>query len=331
MARSRTSVFDTQVVEDARQSVPQPRLSRWAKTFRLYVWCAIFLFPLSLLAIVLVVVKSPSAAKSGSADAAATATSSPGRTAATRELLAWLRATPAPLPGGTLLSWDKADTLPAHPTAHGIGAVDVTYRTEIDYFTLMDGKGATFTAAVQVALDPRGGGAVALGGPSLAATVPPAGDSWTGGGPWPGLTTGSTASPAVLAAITGWANAYTSGSADSLRLAVGDTNSGHSYLPLSGATGVTVTPTALASPGPAGAMIAQVTLAITWAGQHASQAAQPNSTTPMTTMDLLIERADTAAPVITAWGPPGSGPTLRDYQNALTATGITLPSATPSN
>jgi hypothetical protein len=34
-------------------------------------------------------------------------------------------------------------------------------------------------------------------------------------------------------------------------------------------------------------------------------------------MDVLVERASTAAPVVVAWGPSGSGPMLRPYQNAV--------------
>ena len=68
-------------------------------------------------------------------------------------------------------------------------------------------------------------------------------------------------------------------------------------------------------------MAVEVNLDITWADQPANrqtgndQSVSANPQGPQTTLDLLVERAHTAAPVVIAWGPPGSGPTLTAHQN----------------
>jgi hypothetical protein len=59
-----------------------------------------------------------------------------------------------------------------------------------------------------------------------------------------------------------------------------------------------------------------VTVSLLWKGEKAP-AFGSSTSGPQTTMDLLLERADTAAPVVVAWGPPGSGPGLVPYQNAV--------------
>jgi hypothetical protein len=324
------SLFDEDVLEVSRAGLPDTGRRAPVRTvlYKSYVWVAVILFVPALLAIVVTAGSSAGGTATGSS--ASTATSSPGRTAATLTLQAWLAEIPAPLPGGHMLSWDKAVTQPAPsqpPKAQGGGGT-VTYKTEVDSFTVLDSASRLYTASVQVAIDPRGGGAQSLGGPSLTPVIPAASDGWAQGGPWPGLSSSATVSTSVQAAITGWATAYTSGSADSLRLAVGDTNATDTYFPLTGVSSVTATPLAAATYGSPDTMIVQVSLDIVWAGQKSDAAGTTGA--PQTTMDLLVRRAGTAAPVVTAWGAPGTGPTLADRANAVTAPGVVAPSSVPT-
>ncbi|MHB8319949.1 MAG: hypothetical protein ACYDEP_12100 [Acidimicrobiales bacterium] len=105
-------------------------------------------------------------------------------------------------------------------------------------------------------------------------------------------------------------------------MSVGDPNTTHAYIPLSGVTSATDTVVAAAN-RPGGAQIVQIALTIVWNGESTTTTTSPSGTTPpQTTMDLLIERANTAAPVVVAWGPPGSGPTLKPYQNAVQASAL---------
>ncbi len=337
-AKSTDSIFDPEVREVARAGLPETRQPKKLRTaiYKCYVWVAVICFPLALMAVIATAAGGSSTEQTGTTgDQSATATSSPGRTAATLEIQSWLAGDNSPLPGGQILSWDKAVDLPAAkpqggPSARAQNSAPVTYRTELDFFTLIDGKGRTYTATIQVAIDPRGGGAQALGGPSLTPTTPSAGDGWASGGPWPGLATSSQFSSSVQTAITGWATAYTSGSAESLRLAVGDTTAAHTYLPLTGVQSVTATPVVQALYGGKDSIIVEVTLNIVWTGQKVDPNATSDTNTPVTTMDLLVQRASTAAPVVVAWGPPGSGITLKPYGNAITAPAVGMPTSNPS-
>jgi hypothetical protein len=119
---------------------------------------------------------------------------------------------------------------------------------------------------------------------------------------------------------------YTSGDPNALRLAVQDDDGQHTYVPLSNVTNQTVVitrsaylpttgQTSGAAPAKNAQMVVQVTLAIQWSG-----VAEPQSGAkiPTITLDLLVSNAGGAAPIVVAWGGPGSGPTLTAYINALT-------------
>lgn len=259
--------------------------------------------------------------------------SSPGRAAATVALAKWLTSDPAPLPGGQVVTWDGATTIPTAVTTDDSGRTvspTVGFVSEIDTFSVVDGASRMYTAAVQVQVDPRTNTGVAVGTPSLIPVVSSANDSWQQGGPWPGLsTTGAT--DTIRKTVTGWAGAYTSGDSDSLRIAVGDPDPSHMFLPLSGVDGAVadVTAAALLHGADPSVMVVQVRLYLHWAGQLPLTAAQQASKDrPSVTVDLLVERANTAAPVVTAWGAPGAGPTLTRYRNAVPA--ANRPATSPS-
>lgn len=330
-------------------------LARRQRWYRRLVWSCVVLAPLALLTL-LVVIGSKHTTPTKSRPAAAAVTS-PGRTAATQDLDAWLGRTPSPLPGATVLSWDGAKTIdpPPQPKSGGVfsssgGSSTPVWKTEIDTFTLVvpapkpttgaqvkATTAAVYQASVAVALDPHGG-AVSMGGPSLIREPKTPTSQWFVGGPWSGIQSSTTISGPVQQAVNGWLSAYTSGNSSSLSLAIGDTNGSHVYIPLSGvhsATDAVVAsaprvapnnpvPTSNSHKVTASAEIVEVTLDITWDGQSPPpQTFQGTTTEPQTTMDLLVERANTAAPVVVAWGPPGTGPGLQPYQNAVSSAQVT--------
>jgi hypothetical protein len=194
----------------------------------------------------------------------------------------------------------------------------------VDRFTVQGSPGI-FEADIEVAL--TSSGPAALGGPSLSPfRLGPSGTSQaTENGPWPGLVATSSAPSAVSQAVQSWADAYTSGNPATLALAVGDPNTADHYMPLSGVSAVSAAVVAASQIGGArvNQMAVQVSLDITWADQQNSQTASGpskgdsavNPQGPETTLDVLVDRAYTAAPVVVAWGPPGSGPTLTADQN----------------
>ncbi len=276
------------------------------------VWAAVISLPLACLTVIAEAVKTAPSVKPARTSVAV---SSPGRLAATVALRSWLDSTPSPLPGGVILAWvgaTKVPTPPAAPTSQNGANSAPTFAAEIDHF-FVDAHGVTYEAGVEVAT-PAGSDPTVVGTPSLlpvtVGTTPPQGI------PWSGINATTSVSGPVSQAVDGWAQAFTSGSASTLHLAVGDPNGSHDYVPLSGVSSVTATITAAAPApqGPSGDIIAQVTLDIVWKSQSAASIAQ-SGPPPGMTMDLLIARANTAAPVVVAWGPPGSGPALRPYEN----------------
>ncbi len=357
--------LDWDITSDAE--IPRPglpdaeRLARRQRWYRRLVWSSVVLAPVAILAL-LAVAGNAKSTKAPSSQTPAPSVSSRGRTAATQELDAWLAETPSPLPGATVLSWDGARTIKPEVTqpkdkggllggSGGASSIQSSWVTEIDTFTLVVpptkkqtsgvsvaatpvSQASVYQASVAVALDPSGTGAVAMGGPSIVREPKTTTSNWFTGGPWPGISSSNSVSGSVQQAINGWVDAYTGGSASALSLAVGDTNSAHIYVPLSGIQSASATVVAAAprvapnSPVPSTsradrtvhptAEIVEITLDINWDGEPPPKPGTQGQTgAPKTTMDLLIERADTAAPVVVAWGPQGTGPTLVPYQNAI--------------
>ncbi len=253
----------------------------------------------------------------------ATTLTSPGRNVATTAVQAWLNEKPSPLPNASILSWDGATTM------KGSGE-----KVELDTFTLSQPIPDTansptgqqdyyYRATIEIDLN----GLIPIGGPG----IQPLKDSGSLSNlssppnPWPTVSgvTSSVPSP-VTQAITGWLQAYTSGSPSQLTVAVGDPNSGDHYHPLYGVKSaqflvVDAAPREAPNAAPANnnpnpnAEIVEISLYIHWRHHNAPSVGGQNG--PATTVDLLIERANTAAPIVVAWGQPGSGPFLQPYQN----------------
>jgi hypothetical protein len=139
----------------------------------------------------------------------------------------------------------------------------------------------------------------------------------------------------VESAVEAWAKAFTSGDADSLRLAVADKEATHTYVPLFNvaAQKVAITYSSfLPDPGadPAKAvtkgdqMIAQVAFTITWNG---APPLKDGESAPAVTYDILVSDAMSASPVVVSWGGPGTGPSLKAHGNALTGRAVTAGAA----
>lgn len=307
--------------EDEADEVPNPtlpdarRLARRQRWTRRYVKASVLLCPILLLAAVASITRSRS-------KPAATPLGSPGRTAATIAVDRWLAEKPAPLPGASILSFDGAHKV---PLPKGYKGTPPTWHGMTETFTLASRPDstspATWRVGVEVAID-RHGGAVAITGPSFLAARRTESGSWDEGGPWPGLTSSPSVSGAVQTVVNDWLTAYTSGDNAELHLAVGDPDPHHTYVALSGVRSASDTVVAAAPIGKASQneLIVQVELHLLWDHEH-EPPPEPVGTSgpagPKTTMDLLVAHAASAVPVVVAWGPPGSGPTLHPYENAL--------------
>lgn len=327
MARTKksgaTSVDVWDLTREQEVVVPKDRPTVSQRVKKLVLWTILLMFPLQTL-VTFASMQATQKAQQASPEAGAAKVSSPGRFVATRAIEQWLAATPAPIPGGRIVSWDGATTRQAPLDANGNPTADWLSSTE--NFTIADASGNQFTTAVQVALDPRGG-AKTISGPSLLPVATAASDEWVSNtDPWPGLDS-SVASDPVNAAIGSWAAAFTGGDADALRLAVGDPNPTHGYVPLSGMQldGATIDRAAkLADPSRL-----LVRAVLTFADRQADPTSSIKPEVSTVIYDVLLARADTAAPAVVAWGPPGSGPSLVPFMNAVTAV-AREPLVTPS-
>lgn len=322
MSKTKTHATPMDWLADAedvpREGMPDTaKLHKRAKWFRVFVWMCIVLCPITTLLALSAASKPP--AQQSAKQAVPPVSSTPGEAVATQALRNWLASTPAPLPGGQIVSWDGADHTPAAKATKSNPDVPI-YAVEVDHFTVTNRAGALFECDVQVALDPRGG-QVVLGSPSLLPKAAPLDDGWQDGGPWPGLSVSTSAPAPVSQAIGSWLDAYTSGDANALHLAIGDPKRSDFYMPLSVVKNASFQLTYAAPFGPAknGEMLAEISATLTWKGQkQPSTSSWDTTTVPSATYDLLVQQANTAAPVVVAWGGPGTGPTLKPYADAVT-------------
>lgn len=209
----------------------------------------------------------------------------------------WLKQSPQPLPHSTIVSTDGVQ---------GVGNGDYIVSF------LVESGNTLYKASLEI--NQSGQQYTLLANPSVAVSQSVIGAPAPSSSPWPGIAVGTTPPSASFnQAITGWANAFTSGSSSALSLTVGDPNSSVHFTPLSGIAQVVATTVSYAPMNKQNTVgIARVNLAITWDGE-------PTSSNPVAnyTFDVLVDRPLSAAPVVVAWGPPGSGPSLVPYQNAV--------------
>lgn len=247
---------------------------------------------------------------------------SPGRYAAQQSLSSWLSSQPSPLPGGKLLYWVGSKSVPTNSKSD---------QRTIESFALTDGQGNGYNASLEVAIDPRGGAAV-LSGPSLEAIPGGATDEWASTSVWPGIDPSSDTPDSVNGSLQNWANAYFGGNSQQLGIVVGDPDTHHTYEAMTGASSTTVDVKDYAS-RPGNMAIARIEITPKWNTSTSNDTS--GGGTPIV-MDVLLKNATTGAPNVVAWGAPGTGPSLKAYQNALTvpssvmATQTAAPSASTS-
>lgn len=244
-------------------------------------------------------------------------TSLQAKQAAMQKVNEWLASDPAPLPGGRLISWDGVKSSAPSTTVGTGDNEEIVPGYEVHTFTLGTGGTAYFTANLQVTVDETLGVYV-QGNPSLEPVSPSALDTAE---PWPGANTDTPSEP-VIQAATSWAEAFTSGDSGKLGLLTGDPDEAHSYQPMTGAKGaanIEATTTALRTDG---YTVVRVSFTPLWdvpapvSADPAAVPMDPAEAAPIT-YDLLVDKADTASPVVVAWGGPGGVEDLQPYQNAL--------------
>jgi hypothetical protein len=297
---------------------------RWIRVIRTYTKMSVWAFPvvavvvLSLWSNASNAVETPPVVITNQVDTA-------GKSAAILAVNSWMSSKPAPLNGGQIIAWNGFDVKDAKPVPAELerDIIDPTYEVEIHHFTLSDAQGYTYLSDVAVAVD-EVEGTSAVTTPSLSPVMPSA-DNWATSGTWYGLQA-APSTDAITVAIDQWARAFASGDPAVLRSIVGDGDATHSYMPLYGVSGVTTQFIAggsvpkivqgAVSDDPATTIIAQVRLQLTWTDAPAVGIGQGTGDSTVT-YDLLINGADTAAPVVVAWGGPGSGTTLAPYDQAI--------------
>ncbi|KQO98744.1 hypothetical protein [Leifsonia sp. Leaf264] len=311
-----------------RASKPVELSERWQRVARTYIKVAAWSFPIFLVLIFAVYgsmneTVAPVQAKT------VNQVDSAGKATAIQTVNTWMDAKPSPVDGGKILSWDGFDVQPkpklTEDEAKAIPQPD--YDVEIHHFTVVDRRGIQYLSDVAVAVS-EANGSSALGTPSLNPVATSA-TGWSGSGTWYGLAPIS-APESIRPAVKAWAKAFTSGDPDQLRLIVSDPDGDRSYMPLSGVKAVTVelgdnagyVPEFIdgrLSEATPKSVVVQVKLKITWEPESGAEEPQyvGQSGDASITYDLLINKADTAAPVVVAWGGPGSGQHLKTFGNAI--------------
>lgn len=287
------------------------RWVRWA------VHASLILVPALAIALIVALTDGPAPA------ASSVVASSPSQSVATAAVLRWLQASPAPVPGGQLLTWDGESPLP-QPSAQP-GSADTTTAMESHTFTVLASTGQLYRVCVVTATT-AAGGTFAVADPALVAVAPAEVGATVPS--WQTLTP-TTPTDGVKTAINAWATAYTSGDPGSLLQVTGDPDNGHSYMPLTGVrlAGVTAPQAAEVwgdtEPDSAEdvppAMVVRVEAGLYWLdrGETAVPGDVGSDRLSPVAFDVLVERADTASPVVVAWGAAGSGELLTPYQNAI--------------
>lgn len=259
-----------------------------------------------------------------------------GKAAAFSAVSEWLAGAPAPLPGGSIVSWDGYSTQEA-PPPEDENDTPIPYRYETHNFTVSADTGA-FAVSVLVAVDGAHQVTV-IGSPSPRPLVTGEVDEQLV--PWFGLEQTSASGP-VKDSASAWADAYMSGDAEQLRRTVQDKDPKHYYIPFVGVERVDSVSVTAAAYLPAGDpdaepkfMTVRVDVKVWWDGTAPPQKedAEKSSTgdgngdetaPALFTFDLLVDDPDSASPVVVAWGAPGSGSTLEPFQNA-TDTPVEVP------
>lgn len=330
--RARRSVWELEGVEYNADAPSVKRSRRTERRFRVTLTLLAFVaVPLAVLAALATLAAATTPPASTDPSAASRAVNdSIGKAAAVTAVDSWLASTPSPLPGGQIISWDGY-TVEDPPAPTDSSTTATAYHFETHTFTALR-AGALFTVTVQVAVD--GAAATVTASPSLTplanATVPGTIATWFG-------YSTTTPSANVSDAVSAWAKAFTSGDPGALRRAVADKDESHSYVPLAGVSSIANVNVVTSGyrpvqgqTAPPSTVIVRAQLSIWWTGQQQPTTGGQSTPTPIS-YDLLVQDADTASPIVVAWGGPGTGPALQAYGNALTGVTITSTPAPTSD
>ena len=301
------------VVADPKHGRVQRRL------IKVYLWAAAILFPITLCSVLLLAVRSITPPPTVSATSDQTA-GSVETARAQVAVEAWLKNDPAPLPGGRIIAFTGSRNANVPVQSEGEPRNMVTYS-----FVLADQSGRMYQTSIQIVH--TADSAVATAPPALVPIVSGRAESGQAEWPWPGVEPG-TATEVYDQTVAAWSKAYTSGNPAALKLAIGDPAADRHYVPL---TGVSFTDLSIGQVGAlwaddqdrsADASPRQVLLRVTTEAVWA-----PATEGAALTYDLLVDRADTAAPVVVAWGAPGADLTV--YSNAVRRIPTEEPARTP--
>lgn len=319
---SRSKKLSPPTMWEAAEEVPRAgipsteRLARRMRWGRVLVWVVLFTFPVMGIALL----ATASSLKAANAqEGPVTAVDTVARAVAINAVTDWLATTPSPLPGGTLVSWDSSTDLPAYVAKPSDTEQDAASAARLSEhsLTLRDGTGSSFIAQVLVASN-NVGETTALGTPSLMPVAPDSG--WAAStSPWPNLNR-TTASASVTSAVSAWVSAFASGDPAALRLTVGDPDTDHAYVPMTGVVSATGEEGSAAwvldaSGAKTTSMLVQVEVTFTWPSTIVKSST--NAGPAAATYDLLVTGAASGAPRVVAWGGSGTGPVLTQYMNAV--------------
>lgn len=240
----------------------------------------------------------------------------------------WLADETSPLTGGYIVDWHETVSLPYEQSEDDSEDDEGTRLYSVRFIVAKapqfdeDGRQLAigpdmYFADVLVATNSAQSVAV-LHDPSLEIMPPAFEQELRETSPWVGVERANV-TPEIEDAVRVWAETFTSGTPQELKSLVDDSRDGYSYIPLIGFT------LESARINAAGQL---------WVGDFDEDASRPprvvvsvsltarDSDTECEecdatiTYDLILDRADTAAPRVVAWGPPGSGVTLEPHQNA---------------
>ncbi|MBW3068965.1 hypothetical protein GZ998_05485 [Actinomyces sp. 594] len=284
---------------------------RAARRMRWFVTACVFLCPVLALTLILVVSQTLTSPQPTDDDGGrGVEVPTQVRAAALTEVEAWIGQDPSPLPAGAqVLGWDRAEPVPTPRYATA-----ASWETWTAY-VLVATDSAVYEVGTRVNYSAATDAAEAVGTPSLD-VLPTAEAGWSSD-MWAGATS-VTVDQTTDRAVNAWATAFASGDADALATVMADPDLGHTYIPLSGITGVSVSIDHAAARAvaedatpDASTLMVAVTLDITRDG-----AERPVSIG----YDLLVTGAGTGTARVVAWGPPGTGTDLAPWQNAVTGT-----------
>lgn len=298
---------------EVREGLSLTKPQRRARIYRVFIWVCMALVPPGAFALMASFGTGTQTEKSAAVAPAEVA--GEARAAAVTAVAQWLASTPSPVPGGTLVGWDRFDVASQVQDPEN-RAED--FQIQVHYLTVASSTGALFSVSVPVSYSDLLG-ARTMASPSLM-PVPPAVDM--GSDTYPEAVVVST-DEIVESAVAGWTTAYTSGDPLALKQAIGDGSPNRFYMPLTGVTfseprilGAWSTSPASPDGATSGSapkqIVVQVEYDVTWGNQQSDE-----GNLPLTTLDLLVDGADTAAPRIVAWGGAGSGMGLEPYGNAV--------------